>query len=107
LPISTGDFRVKLTDPALPLDLLLCVLVTPQQVNIQNRKGGIFLRRNLNLDSVSVVMSQFVLVKNRLEILPPPVSVKSTQHKFPMNRVVIAGCGRPRPNHVWMNEAEK
>jgi len=24
-----------------------------------------------------------------------------------MNRIVVAGCRRSRPNHVWMNEIEK
>jgi hypothetical protein len=59
------------------MNLLLCVFVTPQRVNIQNCKGGIFLRRELNLDGVSVVMSQFVLIKEGLEVLPPPLFVKS------------------------------
>jgi hypothetical protein len=77
LPVSTGYPRVKLTSPALPLNLLLCVLVTPQRVNIQNGKGGILLRSDLNLDGVSVVMNQIVLVKNRLELLPPSFFVKS------------------------------
>ena len=77
LPVAAGYPRVKLTSPALPLNLLLCVLVTPQRVNIQNGKGGILLRSDLNLDGVSVVMNQIVLVKNRLELLPPSFFVKS------------------------------
>jgi len=40
-------------------------------------KGGILLRSDLNLDGVSVVMNQIVLVKNRLELLPPSFFVKS------------------------------
>src|SRR5215471_1499326 len=52
-------------------------------------------------------MNQIVLIKDRLEILPPPVSLKSSQYKFPSNWVVVARCRRPWPNHVRMNEVEK
>jgi hypothetical protein len=47
------------------------------------------------------------MVKNILPIFPPLLPVKMPQHKLPPNRVVVARCRWPRPNHVWVNHVEK
>jgi len=59
------------------MDVLLGVFGAPQRINIHNCQSCVLLRRDLNLDRVSIIMNQIVMVENGLEVLPPPLFVES------------------------------
>jgi hypothetical protein len=59
------------------VNVLLGVFGTPQRINVHNCQSRVPLDRDLNLDGVSMIMNQIVIIENGLEVLPPPLSVES------------------------------
>jgi hypothetical protein len=59
------------------MNILLGVFGAPQRIDIHNCQSRVLLRRDLDLDSVSMIMNQIVMVENGLEVLPPPLFVES------------------------------
>jgi len=64
------------------MKVVLRVFVTPESVNVHNRKSRVLLRRNLNPDRVSTIMNQLVMVEHVLPVLPPPFFVKAPWTTF-------------------------
>ena len=55
------DLRVDLAGPTYPVLLLSCLLVSPQGINVHDRKSTILFFGNLDSDRSSLVVHKFVL----------------------------------------------
>jgi len=84
------------------MNVLLGVFGSPQRINIHNCQSRVLLRRDLNLDGVSMIMNQIVIVENGSEVLPPPLFVKfaPTQTSIHLDRghEVWVATARPCPD---------
>jgi hypothetical protein len=62
LPFARGQLGVYLADPPLPVKIFLGDLMPPEGIDIDHRKGGIFLFGDCDLDGMAAIVDQIMRV---------------------------------------------
>jgi hypothetical protein len=89
------------------MEVLACLLIPPQRVDIYHSKRSIALRGYNDLDGIPMVVNEHVGIEQLLPAGFPSITIVPSEGEYPVHRVVGMLIPWPGPHHVRMKDRDK
>ena len=106
-PIAVSQLRIDFTNAPLPMKVVPGLLVAPQSVNIHNCERCILRGRDFYLYRLAAIVNQIVSVEKFKVVPTPPMLVKPTHQKYPVDGIMRIRIWGKRPSHIRVNHRQK